>query len=244
MPTQVQLEVARTQTIMPIAFGSDTGGRMAPSENVVALAASPERPSLEMTATLGQGDSFARVLQRAGVGAADAQTAVSLVSGATGLSDIPSGTPIEIVLGRRTSNAAPRPLESLDFRARFDLHLAVNRAGGGLSLTRKPIAVDDTPLRIRGTVGGSLYRSARAAGAPADVIQDYLKIIASRTQLSNIGASDEFDIIVAHRRAETGEIEVGGLLYAGIDQGWQTTHPDAEMGGWRQCPMVRSIRCR
>jgi hypothetical protein len=27
MPTQVQLEVARTQTIMPIAYGSDTGGR-------------------------------------------------------------------------------------------------------------------------------------------------------------------------------------------------------------------------
>jgi murein DD-endopeptidase MepM/ murein hydrolase activator NlpD len=229
MPTPVQLEVARTQTIMPIAFGSDTGGRMAANENVVALGASPERPSLEMTATLGQGDSFARVLQRAGVGAADAQTAVALVSGATGLADIPSGTPIEIVLGRRTSNAAPRPLETLNFRARFDLHLAVNRAGGGLRLTRKPIAVDDTPLRIRGTVGGSLYRSARAAGAPADVIQDYLKIIAGRTQLSNIGAADEFDIIVAHRRAETGEVETGGLLYAGIDRGGK---PRIQMLKW------------
>ena len=230
MPTPVQLDIARTQTIMPIAFGSDTGGRMAANENVVALSGSPERPSIEMTATLGQGDSFARVLQRAGVGGADVQTAVSLVSGSTALSDIAPGTPIEIVLGRRISNNAPRPLESLDFRARFDLHLAVSRAGGGLRLTRKSIAVDDTPLRIRGIVGSSLYRSARAAGAPADVIQDYLKIIAGRTSLTNIGANDEFDIIVAHRRAETGEVQTGGLLYAGIDRGGQ---PRIQMLKWQ-----------
>ena len=230
MPTPVQLEMARTQTIMPIAFGSDTGGRMAASENVVALSGSPERPSIEMTATLGQGDSFARVLQRAGVGGADVQRAVSLISGTASLSDIAPGTPIAIVLGRRTSRDAPRPLESLDFRARFDLHLAVNRAGGGLNLTRKAIAVDDTPLRIRGIVGSSLYRSARAAGAPADVIQDYLKIIAGRTSLTNIGANDEFDIIVAHRRAETGEVQVGGLLYAGVDRGGQ---PKIQMLKWQ-----------
>jgi murein DD-endopeptidase MepM/ murein hydrolase activator NlpD len=219
MPTQVQLEAARSQTITPIAYGSDTGSRMASNDNVRALAGSPERPTIELTARLGQGDSFARVLQRAGVGSADIQRAVALVSGTTALSDISSGTPIEIVLGRRTARDAPRPLESLDFRARFDLHLAVNRAGGSLQLIRKAISVDDTPLRIRGTVGGSLYRSARAAGAPADVIQDYLKIIASRGPLSALGPSDEFDIIVSHRRAETGEVQVGDLLYAGIDRG-------------------------
>jgi murein DD-endopeptidase MepM/ murein hydrolase activator NlpD len=74
-------------------------------------------------------------------------------------------------------------------------------------------------LRIRGVVGNSLYRSARAAGAPADVIQAYLKILAGHTSLSNIAATDEFDIILSHRRAETGEVEMGELLYAGIDRG-------------------------
>lgn len=230
MPTPVQLDIARTQTIMPLAYGADSGGRMAPNENVVALAASPERPSIELTATLGRGDSFARVLQRAGVGGADVRAALDLVSSATALSDITPGTRIEIVLGRRSSKLAPRPLDSLDFRARMDLHLAVNRANGGLTLSRKGIAVDDTPLRIRGTVGSSLYRSARAAGAPADVIQDYLRIISSRTSLSSIGANDEFDIIVAHRRAETGEVEVGGLLYAGIDRGGK---PRIQMLKWQ-----------
>lgn len=219
MPTRAQLEQVRAQMITPLAYGSDSGTRMAAADNVVALKSNPERPTIEMAATLGQGDSFGRVLQRAGVGSDDAARAVALVSGATALSDIEPGTRVNIVLGRRISRTAPRPLESLEFRARFDLHLSLARSGNALQLKRQAIAVDDTPLRIRGVVGNSLYRSARAAGAPADVIQAYLKILAGHTSLSNIAATDEFDIILSHRRAETGEVEMGELLYAGIDRG-------------------------
>jgi murein DD-endopeptidase MepM/ murein hydrolase activator NlpD len=219
MPTAVELEEVRTQMITPLAFGADSGRRMAASENVVSLGASPERPSVELSAVLGQGDGFARVLQRAGVSAADANRALALVSGATSVSAIEPGTPISIILGRRLSKGAARPLETLDFRARLDLHLTVKRNGNSLALARKVIAVDDTPLRVRGTVGSSLYRSARAAGAPPEAIQAYLKIIAGRTPLSQIAATDEFDIILSHRRAETGEVETGDLLFAGVDRG-------------------------
>ena len=34
--------------------------------------------------------------------------------------------------------------------------------------------------------------------------------------IGSIGANDRYDIIVAHRRAETGDVEVGDLLYAGL----------------------------
>ncbi len=217
VPSAAEFDEARAQMIMPIALGSDSGRRMAATDSVVALAGNPERPSIEMTATLGSGDSFARVLERAGVGGGEASRIASMISGATSLSEIEAGTPIEIVLGKRTAKDAPRSLESLSFRARFDLNLAVNRNGNALRLVRQPIAVDDTPLRIRGVVGTSLYRSARAAGAPAEIIQDYLKIIAGRTALANIRPNDEFDIIIEHRRAETGEVRMGDLLFAGVD---------------------------
>jgi murein DD-endopeptidase MepM/ murein hydrolase activator NlpD len=218
LPTEAEFEEARAQMIMPIAYGSDSGKRMAATDAVVALAGSPERPRIELTATLGRGDSFARVLQRSGVGGSEASNIVSMVSDVTSLGDIEPGTPIEIVLGKRSSRNEARPLESVAFRARFDLNLAINREGGALRLARKPIAVDDTPLRIRGTVGDSLYRSARAAGAPANAIQSYLKVIAGRTSLSALRSSDEFDIIIDYKRAETGEVKVGDLLYAGIDR--------------------------
>lgn len=217
--TESEFEEARAQMVMPIAFGSDSGKRMAATDAVVTLSGSPERPRIELTATLGRGDSFARVLQRAGIGGGEASKIASLVSGASSLSEIEPGTPIEIVLGQRTSKSEARPLESLAFRARFDLNLAVDRQGGELRLDRKPIAVDDTPLRIRGTVGSQgIYRSARAAGAPANAIQAYLKIIAGRTNLATIRPTDEFDMIVDYRRAETGEVKAGDLMYAGIDR--------------------------
>lgn len=221
--TESEFEEARAQMIMPIAFGSDSGKRMAATDAVVALAGSPERPRIELTATLGRGDSFARVLQRAGVGGGEAAQVTALVSSATSLGEIEPGTPLDIVLGQRGSKNSARPLESIAFRARFDLNLAVNREGGGLRLNRKPIAVDDTPLRIRGTVGQSIYRSARAAGAPANAIQAYLKVIAGRTNLASIRSTDEFDIILDYRRAETGEVKVGDLVYAGIDREGKST---------------------
>jgi murein DD-endopeptidase MepM/ murein hydrolase activator NlpD len=223
IPTESEFEEARAQMIMPIAYGSDSGKRMAATDAVVPLAGSPERPRIELTATLGRGDSFARVLQRAGVGGGEASNVASMVSDVTSLSEIDPGTPIEIVLGKRASRNQARPLESVAFRARFDLNLEVNRAGNALRLTRKPISVDETPLRIRGTVGDSLYRSARAAGAPANAIQSYLKVIAGRTSIASIRASDEFDIIIDYKRAETGEVKVGDLLYAGIDRDGKST---------------------
>lgn len=218
LPTEAEFEEARAQMIMPIAFGSDSGKRMAATDTVVALAGSPERPRIELTATLGRGDSFSRVLQRAGVGGGEASLVTSMVSSATPLNGIEPGTPIDIVLGKRTTKNVARPLESVAFRARFDLNLEVSRSGNSLQLIRKPIAVDDTPLRIRGVIGDSLYRSARAAGAPASAIQDYLKVISGRTSLSTLRSSDEFDIIVDYKRAETGEVKVGNLLYAGVDR--------------------------
>ncbi len=212
-------ENARALSIAPLAWGGDTGRRMAATELVQPLTDTPERPSIQLSATIGQGDGFARVLQRAGVGADEAKAVAALVGGVVPLTDIAAGTRLDVHLGRRPDRNQPRPLDGLGFRARFDLKLAVERIDGTLRVRRIPIAVDDTPLRIRGSVGSSLYRSARAAGAPAKVVEAYLKAIATKTAVESIGSAATFDIIVAHRRAETGETETGKLLYAGLSQG-------------------------
>ena len=216
---QAEWEEARALSISPLALGADTGRRMAPNDAVQPLLDTPERPRLELKATLGRGDGFARALERAGVAEAEAKTVADLVSAAVPLSDLKAGTAMEVVLGRRPNRTVARPLESLAFRARFDLKLSVARADGGkLALTRTPIAIDRTPLRIQGTIGSSLYRSARAAGAPAKAVESYIRALASQLNMSSLGASDRFDIIVEHRRAATGETETGQLLYAGLDR--------------------------
>lgn len=209
----------RSQMILPLALGADNGHHMGASRAVIPLKSAPERPQIELVATLHKGDDFLRMLQRAGVGSADAERAEALVAGAITLADIEPGTRVDIVLGRRPEPNASRPLDDLRFRARFDLELAVARNDNGLSLERKVIRVDETPLRIRGTVGQSLYRSARAAGAPTSAVQEFIKALDGHINLNRgVGSNDEFDMIISYRRAATGERQAGKLLFAGIER--------------------------
>lgn len=220
----------RSQMIMPLALGGDSGRHMGATQAVHLLKSAPERPQIELSATLAQGDSFGRMLQRAGLGAGDANQVTSLVAGAVPLQDIAPGTSVDIVLGRRPAPGEARPLDALSFRARFDLELALERRGGRLVLDPRPIRVDNTPLRIRGIVGSSLYRSARAAGAPARAVQQYLRTLADQMDIeSGVGSNDTFDIILSYKRAETGESEPGELLYAGLDRGGK---PKAQLLRW------------
>ena len=207
----------RSQMILPLALGADSGRRMGATAAVRPLARAPERPTLDLVATLTAGESLTSALTRAGVARADASQARALIAGTVDPSAIAPGTVVDVTLGRRPAADAPRPLEGLRLRVRLDLELELARSGGTLALTRRPIAVDATPLRITGTVGEGLYRSARAAGAPASAIQQYLQTL-DRFGEGDLRPGDAFDIVVSQRRAETGEREAGSLLYAGVER--------------------------
>jgi murein DD-endopeptidase MepM/ murein hydrolase activator NlpD len=210
-----QLEAAQPFAVQPLAYGADTGRRMAPTDAVEALSQSPERPIVDLRATLGRGDGVASILQRAGVGGSEADHVATLLAGIS--TDLRPGTTVDIRLGRRPDPSVARPLERLAFRARFDLRVEIVRSGGLLELNQIPIRVDETPLRIQGRVGASLYRSARAAGVPARAVEAYIRALNTQVQVpSGIASGDMFDIIIEHRRAATGEVETGNLLYAGL----------------------------
>ncbi|HEX8526922.1 M23 family metallopeptidase [Allosphingosinicella sp.] len=211
-------EEARALGFTPLALGADTGRRMAPTEAVETLPEAPERPRLDLVATLGRGDGFAAVLARAGVAQAEAAEVAAMVAAHVALDQIRPGTSMNLTLGRRANQRIARPLESLTFRARLDLRLTVVRAGSQLVLQPRAIAIDETPLRIQGRVGSSLYRSARAAGAPARAVEGYIRALATQINVGDLGADDVFDIVIEHRRAETGEAETGRLLYAGLQR--------------------------
>ena len=216
--SEAHFDEARALSIAPLAYGADTGRRMASTDAVQPLLDTPERPTVDLVATIGQGDGFVRALERAGVAAAEAASVARLVAAVVPLGDLKPGTAMDIRLGRRANRNVARPLESLAFRARFDLKLAVARDGAGLTLTKTPISIDETPLRIQGMVGDSLYRSARAAGVPAKAVEAFIRAIAGQTEIGSLSAGDRFDIIVEHRRAATGETQTGQLLYAGLDR--------------------------
>jgi murein DD-endopeptidase MepM/ murein hydrolase activator NlpD len=215
---EAQWEEARAVAIAPLAYGSDTGRRMAATDAVQPLLDTPERPSIDLVASVGQGDGFVRALERAGASSEDASAVAGLVAQVVPLEALKPGTAMQLTLGRRPNRSVARPLDAVAFRARFDLKLSVNRVDGRLVLTRTPIAIDETPLRVRGLVGDSLYRSARAAGAPARAVEAYIRAVATQIGIGELAANDSFDIILEHRRAATGETQSGELLYAGLER--------------------------
>ena len=206
----------RAQAIRPYAMGATNGRHFAAGDAVIRLQAAPERPTIQLAATLGENDNLPRMLQRAGVGEGDAGQVAAMVRSAVPLDQIAPGTRFDITLGQRSSTSDPRPLTTLSFRPKFDLALSIERRGSNLALARMPIAVDTRPLRIRGIVGGSLYRSARAAGAPPEAVQDYLRTIDQFLPFEDIMPGDEFDLVVSYKRTADGQGQAGDLLYAGV----------------------------
>jgi murein DD-endopeptidase MepM/ murein hydrolase activator NlpD len=226
-----QWEESRALAIAPLAYGADTGRRMAATDAVVPLTEMPERPSVDLLATIGQGDGFTRVLERAGVAAAEASKIEAMVAEAVNPADLKPGTVMDLTLGRRPNRNVARPLEALSFRASLGLRLEIRRLDGALVLNRVPISIDETPLRIQGRVGTSLYRSARAAGVPAKAVATYIRTLAAQLDIAGLDEDDRFDIIVEHRRAATGESESGALLYAGLER---SSGKDLKMMPWEQ----------
>jgi murein DD-endopeptidase MepM/ murein hydrolase activator NlpD len=218
--TPAQQEAVKPQSIAPLAYGATTGSTAMPSpRRVERLAEAPERPRLELTARVDGRSSFETLLRRAGVGRDDIAAVVALMRPAARLNTLPRGSTIDLVLGRRESKSMPRPLESLGFRAAFDLRLLVGRTDAGLRLKRIPIAVDSTPLRIEGTVGGNLQRALRGAGIPANLAGDFIKTMGYVVDFQRgVGKRDRFAIVVERDRAATGEIRFGRLLFAGLER--------------------------
>ena len=220
-------EEFRVQMIQPLALGADSGRRMGATAAMAAAAGVADTANVKFTATLTQGDSFERMLARAGVNPADAGAVLALIARQIAPDQIAPGTQVDVVL---TSNGSTRSLQRLDFRARFDLDLSISRIGGQLQLQGRSIAIDTTPLRIRGTVGASLYLSARAAGAPIGAIQQYLQQLDQNMSLDTaIEPGDTFDIVVNFRRAASGETQLGELLYAGLEHDGR---PKAQLLRW------------
>lgn len=214
---EVESEQMASLAIAPLNAGSQTGLRMAETAAVEPLSQAPERPTVELFATFNRGDTLGGLLQRAGAASAEAAAAARLINSAAP-GGIAPGTTISVTLGKRLDGGS-RLIERLSLRAGLGLKVTVQRGVAGLELTRIPIAVDTTPLRVRGRVGDGLYWALRAAGVSQSAAADYIKALAAQIDVgSEVSPDDKFDLVIANSRAATGETVSGALLYAGLDR--------------------------
>lgn len=218
-PAEDQLASYEAVSVAPLAEGGLTGRRMAATGLVKPLSEAPERPRIQLTAELREIDSFGAALRRAGVSGSDMREAASLVGEHMDIARLRPGTAFDITLGERPEPGAARPLEALSFRASFESRIDILRRRDGELVSREvPIRIEEEPLRVSGMVGDSLYKSARAAGLSSRVVANFIQAMSPRLNFQrNVYASDEFDLVVEHKVAETGEEQTGDLLYARLE---------------------------
>jgi murein DD-endopeptidase MepM/ murein hydrolase activator NlpD len=211
--TPAQRDGGRADAIAPLALGARTGDTPHTNARLMRpLAEAPERPRVERSLTVGR-RGLAAALRAAGVGTDDVRAVEALLPGLSP----DAGARAELVLGRRETRSVPRPLDQLALRAAFDLKVEIARRDGVLVLRRIPIRIDDTPLRVTGTVGRSLERALRSAGVPGPQAGEFVKQMRYVVDFQRgLGRRDQYDIIIEQRRAETGEVRYGKLLYGAI----------------------------
>ena len=203
--------------VAPLALGGRGGGRMAASAVVEPLLAAPERSRIEREARLGAGDRIEALLLRLGAPVGDA-LAVGRILRAAAPRGIDPGTSIAVQLGQRDA-AGGRGIERVALRIGIDQDLSIERSGGALVARTTRIAVDRRPRRIRGRVGDGLYWSLRASGVSPQAAADYLQALGTRLDVgADLAPDDRFDLVIAHRRAATGQEQSGPLLYAAVHQ--------------------------
>jgi murein DD-endopeptidase MepM/ murein hydrolase activator NlpD len=202
--------------IAPLSAGSDTGLTMSEGPRARLIAAAPERTIRELSLILSPGDDLMSLLRRSGASASDAARAAALARAAGALPA--AGTSLALRLGSPVGGV--RGIERLHYRARLDLDLTIARgADGGLVAERTAVAVDRSPLRMRGSASGGLYWALRSAGASPQHAADYLQAIGRTIDVgSEVGAGDLFELVVAQARSASGEVVPGPLLFAGLDR--------------------------
>jgi murein DD-endopeptidase MepM/ murein hydrolase activator NlpD len=213
------LEVVDTLAISPLSQGARTGMQMPMSPLARVLDEAPERPRVTFTYEVS-GQSIEGLLRRAGTSAQDIRQAMRVLAPLTSARNPRNNSNFEVVLGRRERKGAARPLEFARIRTAFDQIVEIERTGSTLLARTIEIPVVEQPIRVSGSVGSSLFVSARRAGVPSRAIANFIEALSFSVDFQrDVLSKDRFDMVFERRVAQTGEIETGDLLYATLDLG-------------------------
>ena len=166
------------------------------------------------------GETFAAAVQRAGVTAAEAQAAVSLLGQAMDTVNIKAGLGFEAAIARPAADSdGPAKLLGLSLRTGPATAITLSRTfDGALRLRDLAEPVRNETTVAQGKMQGSLYQSAASAGASPTITAEVVKLFSHKLDFSrDIKPGDQFRMVFDRKVTESGRtIETGDLLYAEI----------------------------
>ena len=183
-----------------------------------------EGPHVERI-TLAKGETFVDALRRAGVRAADRNASAYAFGKLQNLRALLPGQQFVLTLSEENQTLfqivaqdhEPQSyLLALDFKADAEKRIVLSRLANDRFEARKAtVSLMSRLVSVKGRIDGSLYLSAKSAGAPDIVIAELADIFAYDIDFQrDILGGDEFEAIYEVRYDETGaQVDAGNILY-------------------------------
>jgi len=209
----------------PVFFGSDVSPIVATSRPLaVAMSADLETEPTEVTVKLSKGETFVDALKRAGIRAQDRNAAASAFGKVQNLRYLRPGqefllvtaAPNQTVYQLASAGDSSAHLLSLDFRVDAQNKIGVKRLPeGNFDAVKHEIPLTTRIASVKGRIEGSLFVSAKKAGAPNQVIANLANMFAYDVDFQrDIFGGDEFEAIFEVLYDNEGRIVGGGdILY-------------------------------
>jgi murein DD-endopeptidase MepM/ murein hydrolase activator NlpD len=196
------------------------------ADPLLVYAGDLDRPNDEMRIRIAKGENFVDALARAGILAEDRNAAAYAFGRHYDLRRLLPGQEISLtrawphqtVYELAAFGAEPDArLVSLEFRADPETRIHVRRdENAGFVGEKAPVALSTRILSFAGRIEGSLYLSAKGAGAPDQIIADFADAFAYDVDFQReILGGDEFEAVFEARYDDKGAlVSTGNILFA------------------------------
>jgi murein DD-endopeptidase MepM/ murein hydrolase activator NlpD len=164
-----------------------------------------------------RGETFEQAVRRTGIAPEEASAVAATLSNAMDVNSMRAGQRFETAISQPRGGRGEARLIGLTMRTGPASQLTVSRSfDGALRLRALEEKVTHETVVLTGKVEGSLTRTARREGAPADVARAAGRLFSHRFDMDrDIKANDEFTYVFGRTITENGRtIGTDGLLYA------------------------------
>jgi len=195
----------------------------------LALAGDIDRAFARRQVRVDRGETFVDALKRAGVGAADRNAAAYAFGKHYNLRRLRPGQEFDLTLGwpnqtlfqlAAAGEEPPARLLALDFRSDAQNRIVIRRnAAGGYDAETRIVPLTTRTMAISGVINGSLYESAKAVGAPDQIIADLADAFSYDVDFQReIFGGDEFEAIFEVKYDDRGVLAAAGdIVYARLN---------------------------
>ncbi len=225
------LQLASVDDAPPPIFFEDDLKRNATIREpaAVALALDLDRPLDDVRIRISKGENFVDALKRAGIRNSDRNEAAYAFGKHYNLRRLRPGQEFALTLGwpnqtlyqLTAEGAEPEAhLQGLEFRIDPENRIVMRRdKSGALTAEKTAVALTTRTMAIAGRINGSLYESAKAVGAPDQIIADLADAFSYDVDFQReIFGGDEFEAIFEVRFDDQGQlVSTGEILYARLN---------------------------